>query len=134
MQVSPAGAYDQDGERAKLDADARAEKRRRETRTVQSMIAIYCRAQHGTRRGELCAECRELSAYVDARIAKCPVIDTKTFCSSCKVHCYSPAMQQRIREVMRFAGPRMLFHDPAGALRHVVDTIRAKRREKARMR
>lgn len=134
IQVSQAEEGNRNGECAPLSAEERAEKRRREMRTVRSMIAIYCRAQHGTRRGELCAECRELSDYVDARIERCPVIDTKTFCSSCEVHCYSPAKRTKIREVMRFAGPRMLFYDPIGALRHVADTLRAKRQRKVRAR
>jgi hypothetical protein len=29
-------------------------------------------------------------------------------------------MQQRIRDVMRYAGPRMLYHHPIAAIRHML--------------
>ena len=61
----------------------------RQQHTVQ--VAVFMRFAGSSVAVKLCAECRELSDYVDARIEQCPVIDTKTFCSSCEVHCYSPA-------------------------------------------
>lgn len=57
-------------------------------------------------------------------------METKTFCSNCRVHCYKPAMREKIRQVMRFSGPRMLFYHPMLAIRHVVESKREKRREK----
>lgn len=36
--------------------------------------------------------------------------------------------REKIREVMRFAGPRMLLYHPAMALRHVVSSMREKKR------
>lgn len=56
-----------------------------------------------------------------------PLYGDKTFCSNCKVHCYKPDMRERIRQVMAFSGPRMLFHHPAAALRHVIETKREKK-------
>ena len=55
-------------------------------------------------------------------------METKTFCSNCKVHCYKPEMREKIRDVMRFSGPRMLFVHPVAAIRHVMETKREKRR------
>lgn len=57
-------------------------------------------------------------------------METKTFCSNCRVHCYKPAMREKIRQVMRFSGPRMLFYHTMLAIRHVVESKREKRREK----
>lgn len=102
-------------------------KRQREKETVSQMIAIYCRKQHGTRKG-LCAECAALEAYARMRSDKCPFMETKTFCSNCKVHCYKPDMREKIREVMRFSGPRMLFVHPVMAIRHVIESKKEKRR------
>ena len=39
-------------------------------------------------------------------------MESKTFCSNCRVHCYCPDMREKIRMVMRFSGPRMLFYHP----------------------
>ena len=96
------------------------EKRLREKETVADMIALYCRNNHGAARGALCSDCRALLEYAHARSDKCPFMETKTFCSNCRVHCYKPDMRERIRSVMRYAGPRMLFHHPVAALRHVI--------------
>ena len=105
-----------------------AAKREREKRMVSEMIALYCRKRHGTRAGELCPECAELAEYARKRSDRCPFMETKTFCSNCRVHCYKPEMREKIREVMRFSGPRMIFHHPVAAVRHVIETKAEKRR------
>lgn len=102
-------------------------KREREKRMVSQMIALYCRKKHHTR-GDLCPQCAALDAYAKMRADKCPFMETKTFCSNCRVHCYRPDMRTRIREVMRFAGPRMILHHPVAAIRHVVETKKEQRR------
>ena len=102
-------------------------KRAEEQLLVSEMIALYCRRQHYTPKDSLCPECQELRDYALARIDHCPFMETKTFCSACKVHCYKPAMREKIRTVMRWAGPRMLPVHPILSIRHVVVTIGAKR-------
>ena len=104
------------------------EKREREKEVVSLMISLYCRKKHGSRKGELCQKCRELNDYARMRSDKCPFMETKTFCSACKVHCYSPQMQQRVKAVMRYAGPRMLFVHPVMALKHVKVTLAEKKK------
>ena len=102
-------------------------KREREKRMVAQMIALYCRKKHHTR-GGLCPQCAALDAYAKMRADKCPFMETKTFCSNCRIHCYKPDMRAKIREVMRFAGPRMILHHPVAAIRHVVETRKEQRR------
>lgn len=103
-----------------------ATKREREKETVSLMISLYCRKHHGGK--DLCPECAALDAYARRRSDKCPFMETKTFCSNCKVHCYKADMRERIRAVMRFSGPRMLFHHPVMAIRHVIETKKEKKR------
>ena len=103
-------------------------RRREETLLVQQMIALYCRGNHGSRNGALCPECRALDDYAALRIEKCPFMETKTFCSACRVHCYRPEMREKIRAVMRWAGPRMLFVHPVLAVRHLLETRKEKQR------
>ena len=100
----------------------------REARTIEAMVEIHCRARHGT--GEVpCAECRELIAYALHRLERCPFQEGKPTCARCAVHCYRPAMRDRIREVMRFAGPRMLRRHPILAALHLLDgRVRALKR------
>ncbi len=100
----------------------------RERRTVDVMLRLYCRDRHGSARG-LCAECRELREYTRERLGKCPFQEGKTTCARCPVHCYRSGMREAGREVMRYAGPRMLLRHPVLALRHLLDD---RRREPSR--
>ena len=103
------------------------QKRQREKEMVSQMIALYCKKNHKMKNG-LCPECRELNDYARARSDRCPFMETKTFCANCKVHCYKPQMREKIRDVMRFSGPRMIFHHPIAAVRHVIETKKEKRK------
>ena len=102
-------------------------KREREKEMVSRMIALYCCRNHHTK-GTLCPDCAALNDYARQRSDRCPMMETKTFCSNCRVHCYKPEMREKIRTVMRFSGPRMIFYHPAAAIRHVVETKREKKR------
>lgn len=104
-----------------------AAKREKEKEIVSLMIALYCKKKHGGGEG-LCEECRELDTYAKLRSDKCPFMETKTFCSNCRIHCYKPDMREKIREVMRFSGPRMIFHHPFLAVRHVIENKKEKKR------
>ena len=113
------------------------DKRKREKEMVSDMILLYCRKQHksmrkitGLGKTDLCPECADLEAYARMRSDKCPFMETKTFCSACKVHCYKPAMREQIRAVMRWAGPRMLPVHPVLSIKHVAVTLKAKREAK----
>ena len=92
----------------------------RERETIGVMVRMYCAGRHGSSEGQLCAECAELLAYAEVRLAKCPFGPDKGPCSKCEVHCYKPEMRQRVQAVMRYAGPRMLTRHPVMGLRHLV--------------
>jgi predicted amidophosphoribosyltransferase len=100
--------------------DSAQRRLRREMRTVQAMIAIHCRGRHGSR-GGLCGDCRDLWEYAKRRVERCPFGADKPTCVNCPVHCYQPAMRERIREVMRYAGPRMPWRHPILTLFHFLD-------------
>ena len=85
---------------------------------VEQMIRLYCRRAEGN--DALCPACRELLAYAHARLSHCPFGEKKGTCRKCKIHCYKPSMRERMRRVMRYSGPRMLFHHPLAALKHLL--------------
>ena len=97
----------EDKKRKVTNMDRTARKREKEKKMVSEMIALYCRKKHHTK-GGLCSECTELKSYAESRSDHCPFMETKTFCSNCRVHCYKPQMREKIREVVRFSGPRMM--------------------------
>jgi len=86
-----------------------------ELETIRKMLAIYCRDKHGGR--ELCAACAELLSYAAGRLDSCPH-HPKPSCKNCPTHCYTPENRARVREVMRYSGPRMLLRHPLNALKH----------------
>ena len=94
----------------------------REKQTLKAMIAIYCRDRHPPR-ADLCADCVALQDYALARLEHCTFGADKPKCAACPIHCYKPAMRNAIRDVMRYAGPRMLVRHPVLALGHTVDGI-----------
>ena len=101
-------------------------KREQEKAMVTEMIVLYCRKNHRVK--ALCPDCAALADYARRRSDKCPFMESKTFCSNCKVHCYKPEMREKIRAVMRFSGPRMMFHHPVMAVRHLIETKKEKKR------
>lgn len=90
-----------------------------ERETLQAMISLYCRGQHNSK--QLCEDCSELWDYAEERLDKCPFGVEKPTCQNCTVHCYKPEMRERVKEVMRYAGPRMIFHHPVMAIRHLIN-------------
>lgn len=95
----------------------------RERKTVELMIAMYCRDHHQTGQ-DLCEQCRELSEYARLRLKSCPFQENKTTCGNCPIHCYRPVLREKIREIMRHAGPRMLWRHPLLAIGHMLDGLR----------
>ncbi|MDD3727378.1 MAG: nitrous oxide-stimulated promoter family protein [Dysgonamonadaceae bacterium] len=89
-----------------------------EKKVVKKMITLYCKGNHNTN-GVLCTDCRELNEYAFARLSRCPFREEKPTCGSCSIHCYKPDKREQIKEVMRYAGPRMLFISPIYTLKHL---------------
>lgn len=93
-------------------------RRVRELKTIEVMINMYCAAHHhGVPR---CADCTELFDYAQRRLQRCVFGDAKPNCAKCVVHCYTRDMREKIRIVMRWAGPRMLLRHPILGIRHLL--------------
>ncbi|MFT4452031.1 nitrous oxide-stimulated promoter family protein [Parvimonas sp. G1425] len=93
-------------------------KRDREKKVITEMVKLYCKKNH--KNDKLCDECRDVLNYSLNRIDNCKYMDTKTFCSNCKKPCYSPKMKEKIKQIMKFSGPRMLFHHPLLVIYHII--------------
>ncbi|MFX1513082.1 MAG: nitrous oxide-stimulated promoter family protein [Promethearchaeota archaeon] len=93
---------------------------RRERKTVKTMIETYCKVKHENQENS-CSECNELLKYAFQRIDKCRYQEKKPTCANCSIHCYKPSMRIKIREVMRYSGPRMLWRHPIMTFWHILD-------------
>jgi len=92
----------------------------REKKTIDTMIRIFCHDHHKSS-GELCNDCLDLQDYAHHRLDTCPFQNDKPACNKCTVHCYSSNMKERVREIMRYSGPRMTFKHPLLSLLHLFD-------------
>jgi len=86
----------------------------REKRIINIMIKMYCSDIHQS--SELCNDCKELKDYAEKKLLNCPFIKNKPVCAKCDIHCYNTQQQEKIKEVMRTVGPKMLYT-------HSLDTI-----------
>lgn len=89
-----------------------------EKRVVSRMIELYSRHRLGM--CELPEELIELEKYAHRRLDGCKFGEQKRACKHCPIHCYKPIMREKIREIMRWAGPRMIIYDPIAAIRHLL--------------
>jgi len=95
----------------------------RERRTARLMVETYCRDNHH-HDGGLCETCSGLVSYAMGRLDRCVFKADKPTCKYCPVHCYKRDMREAMREIMIYAGPRMLLSHPLLAIRHLLDERR----------
>ncbi|MGM0600803.1 MAG: nitrous oxide-stimulated promoter family protein [Candidatus Rifleibacteriota bacterium] len=92
--------------------------------TLYKMIRLYCESQHAPFPRRLCSECIELLKYARQRLSNCPYYQKKIACNNCRIHCYREPFKSQIKRVMRFSGPKLLFHAPTLAIRHLFCQLR----------
>jgi hypothetical protein len=89
----------------------------REKAVVGRMIELYCKNRLGM--AEVSEEYKALETYAHKRLDMCKFGNNKPNCKKCPIHCYKPEMREKVREIMRWAGPRMMIYDPVAAIRHL---------------
>ena len=95
----------------------------KEKKTIKTMISMYCKKNHSTNE-ELCEQCVELFEYAEKRLKHCRYGENKPACENCPIHCYNPDMREKVRKIMRFAGPRMIYTHPIMGFRHLFNKRR----------
>lgn len=95
---------------------------RREKLTIKRMIALY--QQHCPEALPDPLHYDALYAYAVQRLDKCVFGEQKPACKQCPVHCYQPARREEMKQIMRWAGPRMVLRHPILTVRHLLDDKR----------
>ena len=80
----------------------------------------------------MCESCQALLDYAKMRSEKCPRKGEKTFCNTCPIHCYKPEYRAKVKEDMKYAGPRMLYTHPIIAIKHTINTCKHKIEQKSK--
>lgn len=86
----------------------------KDRRTLEAIGRIYCSAHHAHESKDdagLCPACRETVDTTLARTVACPY-GHEGNCQDCDIHCQRGDAQRRVREMMRYAAPRMAFRHP----------------------
>lgn len=93
-----------------------------EQETVRKMIALYC--HHHLHQDTMPEEYQHLAGYACQRLNLCKYGEQKTTCEDCLTHCYAPKEREQIREIMRWAGPRMIWYAPKDAIVHTFRKVK----------
>ena len=92
----------------------------KEKQTINLMINLYCKKKHKQKNG-LCEGCQELLDYAHKRLDFCKYGNEKSFCSKCPIHCYKMDMRAKVKDVMRFSGPRLIIYSTIQFIKHIFE-------------
>lgn len=106
-------------------------------RTLARFIGVYCKHKHTDvpkqpslmkafdlvsitgRTTSLCSSCHKLLTHAVVKRTHCP-LNPKPMCRHCPQHCYQADYRERIREVMRFSGRKLLLSGRLDYLFHLL--------------
>lgn len=101
----------------------------KDRKTLEAIGRIYCAAHHEDAKKDeagLCASCRETVERTFERASACP-FGHEGNCQDCEVHCQRGDAQRRIREMMRYAAPRMTVRHPLMTFDYLRKKVRSGR-------
>ena len=93
-----------------------------EKETLREMVTLYCR--HRLKATSMPEPYEQLVDYAYKRLERCRWGTKKPNCHQCRVHCYAPDKRQQVREIMKWAGPRMIIYAPIKAMRYLINSMK----------
>ncbi len=99
-----------------------------ERKTVQAMIDIYYKQ---FKDDEHNLEKLDVESYAMKRLSYCQFGEEKPTCKVCPVHCYKKSYKEKLQQIMRYSGPRMMIYHPIMSMEHLIKEFRYKKRAKA---
>ncbi len=105
-------------------------------KTLVKFIEVYCDGHHNDddrkqielkthnlheltgRHPRLCADCQKLLTHALVKRTICPM-DPKPQCKHCPKHCYHPNYRQKIQEVMKYSGRKLVMRGRVDYLLHL---------------
>ncbi|MHB1347523.1 MAG: nitrous oxide-stimulated promoter family protein [Candidatus Humimicrobiaceae bacterium] len=90
-----------------------------EKNIVKIMIGYFCKKKHFPEKN-MCPDCESLTEYAWLKLDKCFYGEKKPSCSKCSIHCFNPPMRKKIKDVMRYSGPRMIYVYPMSCIKQLM--------------
>lgn len=97
---------------------------------IGKFVEVYCCGRHhanersalvlpeGLGVRNLCPECTSFLAYAITKRLKCPLEAEKPTCKHCKIHCYAKPEREKMREIMSYAGRKLMMRGRLDYLWH----------------
>jgi hypothetical protein len=94
---------------------------KKDIRLLGKFTEVYCSGRHGdaTRAmvplpeglggRSLCPECAAFLEYAVTKRIKCPLEAEKPTCKHCRIHCYDQPRREKVREIMGYAGRKLMM-------------------------
>lgn len=94
---------------------------KKDIRLIGEFVRVHCAGRHGAigrdtyqlpaGLGEIliCTECVRFMQYAVTKRLNCPLEAEKPSCKHCRIHCYAAPERKKIREIMSYAGRRMIM-------------------------
>jgi len=94
---------------------------KKDIRLLGKFVEVYCTGKHGDserspvvlpaglKGRKLCPECAYFLEYAVIKRLKCPLEAGKPTCKNCRIHCYDRARREKVREIMSYAGRRLMM-------------------------
>lgn len=94
---------------------------KKDIKLLGKFVEAYCDSKHrgsgqvrivlpeGLGERVLCPECASFLEYAIAKRLKCPLEAEKPTCKHCRIHCYDAPRREKVREIMSYAGRRLMM-------------------------
>jgi hypothetical protein len=110
--------------------DMLTKKQRSDIRLIGKFVEVYCAGKHGAAERlaytlpdnlgnhQLCSECATFMEYAVTKRVACPLEAEKPSCKHCRIHCYAALQREKVREIMGYAGRRLMLRGRLDYLWH----------------
>ena len=102
----------------------------KDIKLIGKFVEVFCAGKHhdvernafvlpadlGER--NLCHECANFMAYAATKRLKCPLEAEKPTCKHCRIHCYDKHRREKVREIMGYAGRKLMMRGRLDYLWH----------------
>jgi len=98
--------------------EAITKQQKKDIRLIRKFVEIYCAGKQHSAEQHLCPECATFLEYAIAKRLKCPLEAEKPTCKHCRVHCYDTLHREKMREIMSYAGRKLVMRGRLDYLWH----------------
>jgi hypothetical protein len=105
-------------------------RQKKDIRLIGKFVEVYCSGKHeksvrksvvlpsGLAERIICPDCEAFFEYAVTKRMRCPLEAEKPTCKHCRIHCYDKQRREKVREIMSYAGRRLMMRGRLDYLWH----------------